>query len=437
MLSVMTVAGSDSGGGAGVQADTRTFAALGVHGTSVVTAVTAQNTLGVQDMYPLPVDVVVAQMSAVFSDIDIRCVKTGMLATVEIAEAVADVLSQHKVPIVVDPIIVAEAGERLVLGEPREVFARLLPETASITPNIREAEAISGIAIHDLDDMKRAACEIYALGPRSVIVTGGHLSGTDVLYDGSFQLLKGELLKQGTHGAGCTFSAALAVFLAKGYAVNQSALRAKTFVTDAIRNSERVGSGPGAVNQVAATLHRAERYLALLDVEVGLRTIKAINPNLIPEIGSNLAMAISGAKNLGDVASVKGQIVKVGETVTPVGCVGFGATSHIGGTVLAALNHDADMKSAMNLRYSDDVIRVCQRLDLATARFEGRHEPEATSTIEKAVAHAIESSLTRGMGVPDVIYDRGSVGKEGMVLILGHSAQHVADTVVKISSALR
>jgi hydroxymethylpyrimidine/phosphomethylpyrimidine kinase len=437
MLSVLTIAGSDSGGGAGIQADARTFAALGVHGTSVITAITAQNTLGVQDVYEVPVDAVVAQMNAVFSDIDLSCVKTGMLATVEIADAVADVLSQHKVPIVVDPVFVAEAGGRLVGGEPREVLARLLPQTASITPNVREAEAISGIAIRDLDEMKRAACEIYALGPKSVIVTGGHLSGTDVLYDGSFQLLRGKLIKGGTHGAGCTFSAAMAAFLAKGYPLNQSARMAKTFVADAIRNSERIGSGPGVVNQLAATLRRAERYLTLLDIEAGLRTIKALNLHLIPEVGSNLAMAISGAKNLADVAAVKGRIVKVGETITPVGCVTFGASRHVGGAILAALNHDADKKSAMNVRYSDEVIRACQELNLATMCFEKREEPEATSAIEWGIAHTIEKSLTEGTGVPDVIYDRGSVGKEAMVLILGHSAQEVADTVKKISSALR
>jgi hydroxymethylpyrimidine/phosphomethylpyrimidine kinase len=212
---------------------------------------------------------------------------------------------------------------------------------------------------------------------------------------------------------------------------------AKTFVTDAIRNSERVGSGPGAVNQFAALLQRAERYLTLLDVEAGLRTIKAINLNLIPEVGSNLAMAISGANNLADVAAVRGRIVKVGDTITPVGCVTFGASRHVGGAILAALNHDADMKSAMNLRYSDEVIRACQELNLATKCFERRQEPDATGAIEWSIAHAIERSLTQGTGMPDVIYDRGSVGREAMVLIFGHSAQRVADTVVKISSALR
>jgi hydroxymethylpyrimidine/phosphomethylpyrimidine kinase len=229
----------------------------------------------------------------------------------------------------------------------------------------------------------------------------------------------------------------MAVFLAKGYARNQSALMAKTFVTDAIRNSERVGSGPGAVNQFATTLHRAERYLTLLEVEAGLHTIKAINLNLIPEVGSNLAMAISGAKNLADVAAVNGGIVQLGETIAPVGCVTFGASRRAGGVVLAAMNQDADMKSAMNVRYSDEVIRACQELNLATECFERRQETEATGTTEWDIAHAIEQSLKQGTGVPYIMYDRGSVGKEAMVLILGHSAQQVADTVVKISSALR
>jgi hydroxymethylpyrimidine/phosphomethylpyrimidine kinase len=148
-------------------------------------------------------------------------------------------------------------------------------------------------------------------------------------------------------------------------------------------------------------------------------------------------MAISGAKSLADVAAVKGRIVKVGEAITPVGCVTFGASRYVGGAILAVLTHAADTKSAMNLRYSDEVIRACQELNLATKCFERQQERDVTSTIEWGIAHAVERSLTQGTGVPDVICDRGSLGKEAMVLILGHSAQQVADTVVKISSALR
>jgi hydroxymethylpyrimidine kinase / phosphomethylpyrimidine kinase / thiamine-phosphate diphosphorylase len=437
MFTVMTIAGSDSGGGAGVQADARTFAALGVFGTSVVTAITAQNTLGVLDVYNLPADIVVAQMSAVLSDIDIRSVKTGMLATVEIAEAVVDVLSRLEVPIVVDPVMAAEAGGKLVIGELKDVLARLLPKAEVVTPNIREAEAISGVAIHSLDDMKRAAYEIYALGPRSVVVTGGHLTGTDVLYDGDFELLRGKLIKGGTHGAGCTFSAAVAAFLAQGHSVSQSALLAKAFVTEAIKNSESIGSGPGVVNQVAATLDRAERYFTLLNVDAGLRTIKTINLDLIPEVGSNLAMAISRAKKPAEVAAVKGRIAKVEGTITTVGCVTFGASRHMARVVLAALQYDPTLKSAMSVRCSDEVIGACRELNLVTESFDRADEPKVVGTKEWGPARAIERSVSHGAGVPDVIFDYGSTAKEPMAHVFGHSAQHVAETVVKISSTLK
>ncbi|MDD1725384.1 MAG: bifunctional hydroxymethylpyrimidine kinase/phosphomethylpyrimidine kinase [Euryarchaeota archaeon] len=431
----MTIAGSDSGGGAGIQADVRTFAALGVHGTSVLTAITAQNTLGVADALSLPPDVVVAQINAILSDIDIRCAKTGMLSTVETADAVIEVLSQCDFPIVVDPVMEAEAGGKLMTGKPKDVLARLLPNAAVVTPNIREAEAISGISIHNLDDMKRAACEIFAFGPKAVVVTGGHLSGTDVLYDGDFELLHGKLIKAGTHGAGDTFSAAAASFLAKGHSVSQSVSKAKAFVTKAIKNSERVGSGSGVVNQVAATLDTAERYLTLLDLDAGLRTIKAINSDLIPERGSNLAMAISRARKVADVAAVKGRIVKVRGTITPVGCVAFGASRTMARVVLTALRYDPTLKGAMSVRSSDEVIVACQELNLITEGFDRADELEG-SIEGLETSRAIESSMNSGAGIPDVIFNRSSKAREPMAYILGHSAQHVAEKVAKISSMI-
>jgi hydroxymethylpyrimidine/phosphomethylpyrimidine kinase len=331
----------------------------------------------------------------------------------------------------------AEAGGKLVVGELKDVLARLLPEAEVVTPNIREAEAISGVPIHSLDDMKQAAYEIYALGPRSVVVTGGHLTGTDVLYDGDFELLRGKLIVGGTHGAGCTFSAAVAAFLAQGHPVSQSALMAKAFVTEAIKNSESIGSGPGVVNQVAATLDRAERYFTLLDVDAGLRTIKTINLDLIPDVGSNLAMAISRAKKPADVAAVKGRIVKVEGATTPVGCVTFGASRHMARVILAALQYDPTMKSAMSVRCSDEVIGACRELKLVTECFDRADEPGRVSAKEWGTARAIESSVARGAGVPDVIFDCSSIAKEPMAHILGHSAQQVAETVIKISSTLR
>jgi hydroxymethylpyrimidine/phosphomethylpyrimidine kinase len=435
MFAVMTVAGSDSGGGAGAQADGRTFAACGVFGTFVITAITAQNTLGVLDVYSLPADIVVAQMQAVFSDMDVRCVKTGMLATAEIAEAVVEELVSHKIPIVVDPVMAAEAGGQLLMEEPRDVLVKLLREATVVTPNVREAEALSGIAIRNVDDMKCAAMEIYASGPKSVIVTGGHAAGTDVLYDGHFRMLRGSLIKAGTHGAGCTFSAAVAAFLARGHSVRQSAFMAKTFVTDAIRGGEVIGSGAGVVNQIARTSEMAARYLALLDVEAGLRTIKAINLDLIPEFGSNLAVAISGAKKLTDVAAVKGRIIRDKQVIRSAGCVAFGASRNTARAILTALRYDASVKSAMNVRCSDDFFAACQELNLYAESFERTEELEGMSQLESGMARAIERGLAHSGTVPDVIYDR-IVGDASQALVFGPSAQQVAKTIVKISSKL-
>ncbi|MGZ4920968.1 MAG: bifunctional hydroxymethylpyrimidine kinase/phosphomethylpyrimidine kinase [Halobacteriota archaeon] len=437
MRAVMTIAGSDSGGGAGIQADIRTFAALGVHGTSAVTAITAQNTLGILEIYPLPSSVIVDQMIAVFSDLDIQCIKTGMLATPKIAEAVADLLSLHKVPVVVDPVMAAEAGGQLVEGDPTEVFRRLLPEATSVTPNIREAEILSGVTIREIDDMKRAAYEIYALGPKSVIVTGGHLSGTDVVYNGDFEVLKGSLIEGGTHGAGCTFSAAVTAFIAKGYDVPRSAKMAKAFVTEGIRGGERIGAGVGAVNQVAATLDKAERYLTVLNIEEALHTIKTINVELVPEVGSNLAMAISRAKTVADVAGVRGRIIKVGQTIIPVGCVAFGASRHVGRVILAAMQAETNVKSAMNVRCSKEIIDACRDLNFVISSFDRAREPDTTSLAEWGTTNAIETSVRAGRGMPEVVYDSGGIGVEPMVRILGQSAREVADKVMQISAILR
>jgi predicted fused transcriptional regulator/phosphomethylpyrimidine kinase len=211
---------------------------------------------------------------------------------------------------------------------------------------------------------------------------------------------------------------------------------AKAFVSEAIKNSESVGSGPGVVNQVAATLDTAERYLTLLDIDAGLRTIKAINSDLIPERGSNLAMAISRAKRVADVAAVKGRIVKVRGIIKPVGCVAFGASRNMARVILTALQYDPTVKSAMNVRRSDEVVEACQELNLVAEGVDRADEPGRV--IEgQGTARAIESSVKHGAGVPDVIFDLSNITKEPMAYILGHSAQHVAEKAAKISSTIR
>ena len=256
----MTVAGSDSGGGAGIQADLKTFAALGVYGTSAITAITAQNTLGVSDALELPVSLIEAQMDAIASDIGADAVKTGMLSSSEIIRAVAERLGALGLSaVVVDPVMVAKGGARLIREDAIDALrTALVPMATVITPNAPEAETLVGFAVRSAEDARRAArVLVEEMGAASAAVKGGHFDAapaTDVLYDGSeFQEFTVARIPTGnTHGTGCTFAAAVAAGLAKGLDVPAAVGEAKEYVTAAIRTNFPLGAGHGPLNHFHA-----------------------------------------------------------------------------------------------------------------------------------------------------------------------------------------
>jgi len=248
----LTIAGSDSGGGAGIQADLKTFAALGVYGLSALTAITAQNTLGVRAAQDLPAELVEAQIEAVLEDIGADAAKTGMLSSSTIIEVVASCVSRWNLRLVLDPVMVAKGGDRLLQPEAITTLSTvLLPLAEVITPNLYEAEVLTGQRIETLDDMRAAAQAIHALGPRHVVVKGGHraVDPVDVYFDGErFVELRAERISTPhTHGTGCTFSAAIAAFMAHGLPVNVAVSGAKNYITEAIRHAPGLGSGHGPV----------------------------------------------------------------------------------------------------------------------------------------------------------------------------------------------
>jgi len=259
MKRALTIAGSDSGGGAGIQADLKTFGALGVFGTSAITAVTAQNTVGVTRIQEIDPDVVAAQIDAVADDIGFDAVKTGMLASPRILEAVAAALKRHKAPnLVVDPVMVSKSGTRLLKEESVGALkTRLLPLAEIVTPNIPEAEVLSGRTIADVEAMRDAARRIIELGPRRVVIKGGHAEGpnvVDLYYDGQrFEEFKAErVVTRSTHGTGCTYSAAIAAYLAHGLPPLDAVARAKEFLTAALLSAPDIGKGIGPVNHFHA-----------------------------------------------------------------------------------------------------------------------------------------------------------------------------------------
>jgi hydroxymethylpyrimidine/phosphomethylpyrimidine kinase len=251
----LTIAGSDSGGGAGIQADLKTFAVLGVWGMSAVTSITVQNTKGVTGVSDVPADVVAAQILAVATDIGVDAAKTGMLSSAEIVEAVANAIEQVRLPhLVVDPVFVSKHGDPLLREEAVNALRkRIVPLATIVTPNLPEAAGLAGFDVKTRTDMERAARAILDLGARSVLVKGGHLEGEssdDLFADGErMEWLAGERIDSpNTHGTGCVLSASIAAYLARGEPLVDAVRNGKEFVTDAIRHALALGGGIGPVN---------------------------------------------------------------------------------------------------------------------------------------------------------------------------------------------
>jgi hydroxymethylpyrimidine kinase/phosphomethylpyrimidine kinase len=257
---VLTIAGSDSGGGAGIQADIKTITVLGGFGMTVITALTAQNTTGVQGVLDIPVEFIERQFDSVLSDIGVDAAKTGMLSSSEIIRTVVRKIKEYRIErLVVDPVMVAKGGAHLLRDEARKSLINdLLPLALVATPNVPEAAALCGHTIESVDDMKKAARTIGGMGARNVVVKGGHLAGdaVDILFDGNdFHIFSVERVATGdTHGTGCTYSAAIATALASGQTVYGAVESAKRYITAAIRNSLRLGSGHGPTNHLAPIL---------------------------------------------------------------------------------------------------------------------------------------------------------------------------------------
>jgi hydroxymethylpyrimidine kinase / phosphomethylpyrimidine kinase / thiamine-phosphate diphosphorylase len=440
MKRILTIAGSDSGGGAGIQADLKVITVLGGFGTSVITALTAQNTLGVQGVHAIPTSFIRQQMDSVLSDIGADAAKTGMLASPEIVEVVSEGIRCHKLqPLVVDPVMVAKSGDSLLSKDARETIKKiLLPLAFVVTPNLPEAEVLCGFPVKNTQDMKMAAKKIHDFGPKHVLIKGGHLKGAavDILYDGqSFQTYEGPRLNQrNTHGTGCTFSAALATFIGQGLSIHQAVSMAKAFITRAIYTGISIGSGHGPTNPYSHITVKLEREDMLKGLKNALDRLAQLNVGkIIPECRSNLVYAGTGASGYEDVAGVPGRITNVGDQIIVCREPSFGATRHVARVVLSVMSKVPEMRSAMNIRYNPAIIEACKKLDLRMASFDRKMEPEDIkekegSTLEWGTREAIKMLDLP----PDCVYDKGETGKEPMIRVLGKDPMAVVEKVWKI-----
>ncbi len=429
MKVAMTIAGSDSSGGAGIQTDVKAIASLGVHTCTVITCVTSQNTKDVGSIFALPVEEVRNQLYSILDDIHVDAVKTGMLYSAEIVGTVADVVKDYDFPIVVDPVMVATTKRPLGAEDLSEALtSRLLPLCELVTPNVMEAETLSGIRIEKEEDV-RAACErIHELGAKNVLVKGGHLGEEPVdilLSNGEFARFSAQRHPEDVHGSGCAFSAFITAHLAIGTELTESVRRSKRLITAGFFNSYRIGEGVPVIQ----SHYSEDRYSVWKELDAALDELKALlPPDLVPEVGINFGHALPFATDSRDVAALKGRIIRVGDRIDTPAHIDYGTSTHISRIILTAMRFDHKKRAALNIRFSEDILEEFRKKGFLIAEFDRTDEPDDVSTMEWGTEKAIVE-LGR---VPDIIFDQGSVGKEPMVRLLGESPSDVVDMLREV-----
>jgi hydroxymethylpyrimidine kinase/phosphomethylpyrimidine kinase len=443
----LTIAGSDSGGGAGIEADVKTFSALGVHGSVAITAVTAQNTLGVTNVHEVPPEIIRAQIEAVVGDIGVDCAKTGMLYSPAIVREVSSIVEAHKMKLVVDPVMLAKSGAALLKNEALgSLISSLIPLAEVVTPNIDEAEALTGMRIDSVEGSKAAAWRIVEMGAKAAVVKGGHLEGppTDVLCSkgGACLEFKGERIPSGTtHGTGCTFSAALTAYLAKGLGLAESVRGAKELVSSSISFGLPLGKGVGPVEPLTPLRMDAERWRVFSNMVDAVTLLESADglARLSPECQVNIVMSLPHpyAVDPDAVCGIPGRFRATGGRLHAGFCPAFGASRHVARALLAAMRHDGNVRASMNIRCSSGIMEAAKRLGYTIGSYDRSLEPADVKAAEGAsIPWGVDIAINRLGRVPDIIYHTGDMGKEPMINIFGRDAVEVAVKAIHLSRLL-
>jgi hydroxymethylpyrimidine kinase/phosphomethylpyrimidine kinase len=398
---VLTIAGSDSGGGAGIQADLKTIEAMGGFGTSAVTAVTAQNTTGVESSHVLPIDEIDAQIDAVRSDFEVRGVKTGMLATAAVVETVTSAVSDLEAPLVVDPVMVAATGDRLLTETAESAYEALIAEAALVTPNADEAAVLTGIKPDDEESARRAGQTLLEMGADAALIKGGHMPGETVLD----VLVTPKTVEtathpridtDATHGSGCTLSAAIATRLARGASMAEATENSVAFMERAVRYHHDAGTKAGAVHHLVELRNEAARGPTVDTLKRSIDRLCEMDiGRFIPEGGMNVAATTPYAEGIEETATIDGKIRETADGIETEGCIRFGVPSDLARRLLEAREHRPDLSAALECRPDNDLKEAIETLEWPLVGDDG--EP----TDESAMSRLTDSEAADGIVVVD------------------------------------
>ena len=420
-MNLLSIAGSDPSSGAGIQGDMKTFGAFGTYGLSVITAVTSQNTRRFLDVKPVSASLVKSQIKSVLEDFRIEAIKIGMVYDNQTIKAIHAELEGIKIPIVLDPIFKSTTGGDL---QRKDAFANykklLIPISHVITPNMQEAEKISGVKITSLNDMRNAAKKIQKMGAKNVVIKGGHfISGSKVvdilLEDKKFHTFSHDRLKFENHGGGCTFSAALCANIAKGKKLSDAVDIARLFTVKSMKNATKIGSGLAIVAHAKGD--EIENHLSHAIAKFCL--INNIY-KYIPECQTNFVYSTSNPKSLDNIMGLEGRIVRTGKLGTVAGDLKYGGSKHVASAVLEITRKFPAIRSGLNLRYDGTTIKRAISKGLKISSYDRNTEPPKNKEKEgSTVSWGIKKAIASVNTPPDIIFHTGDFGKEAMILIFG------------------
>jgi hydroxymethylpyrimidine kinase / phosphomethylpyrimidine kinase / thiamine-phosphate diphosphorylase len=442
MKIALSIAGSDSSAGAGIQADLKTFSSLGVYGCTALTTITSQTGSGISRILQVSPKMIEKQIQAVLDDITPDAIKIGMVYGKNAISSIRKVLKESKIPMILDPVMIAGTGERLLNSDAvTDLITHLLPLSTVATPNKFEAEVISGLKINSVQSAITAAEKIRKKGANNVVLKGGHLPGrlsTDIILNSRnqvFELSNHRLTYDRMHGGGCTFSASLTAYVAKNYAIVDACRSANQFTHSSLKNRIVIGSKFIINSPFFKFYELADRYEVYSSLQRAIEMIEATRNfgKLIPETQSNLAYSISEPSGIDDIMAVEGRIVKVGDNAKPVSSLKFGVSKHIAAAILGYMKFRPNMRAAMNIKYNPRSILEARRF-FSVSSYDRTKEPKQSKRREGySVAWGINQALLKNP-TADIIYHQGDFGKEAMTIVF---APTPIDVVKKLKHILR
>ena len=418
-MNVLSIGGSDPSSGAGIQSDIKTFSNHhDIYGFTVVTVITSQNTRKVTSIEPVSTKSLMAQLDSILSDFHIDAIKIGMVYNSQIIKTIHSKLKNIKVPIVVDPIIKSTTGATLLKKSAlRDYKKMMIPLADVITPNKYEAKVLSGIS-----NMNESAKKIQSMGAKCVIITGATTSSSKisdfVLEEKKEYVISGKKIPIKNHGSGCNYSAVITVSLARGNTINSAVKMAKDYTYQSIKNSKNIGKG-------VSITHRSipKKIQVLTDSVNNFKQIKNIY-KIIPECQTNFVFSKKNPKTIKDVLGISGRLVKSGKNIVTAGEIIYGGSQHVGTAVIKVSKKFPEICSGLNIKYDQKIISKAKKLGFNISKYDRSEEPKKSKQGENSsISWGISKAL--GSKSPDIIYHKGDVGKEPMILIFGKDPNDV------------